>query len=734
MNDPQIFQAPEPRGSRSWIDSYLPQNQMVHHQPRQKLIDMAAVRGVIFRQRWLIAGIIIAAVVTGLIVTLLATPMYEARSTVRVEPYASYIVEGQNVDQGIAPSQVFQQLNTYVGIITSRNLANVVAEQKNLGERTDFLGPNIDESRPENMSDAQWLDAKQKMAAAKLHRSVSSEFPTNNWIITIVYRSEDPQIAAEMANAYSDAFVASDTKDTIAENEYAKEYLREQIQLVRGRLEEAEQAANGYARRSGIIVQTGQDEFGASGQTLTSSNLASINTRVAAATADRIAAEQRWRSVQSVPASQLPEVQSNQALQTLISDRTLKETELTDLRQRYNDEFPQIGNVRAQIETLNRQINRSSSDIKASVRNEYIVARNRENALRQELSDLTGATLAEQDRQVEYSVLEREAGALRLQLQALLARFNQVSTATDIQSGTINPLDTAIAPGSPYSPNLLRNMLMSIVFGIAFAGALAVLRELLDDRVRSLDDVEERLGLPLLGHTPFVEDEDIGTEGRNRFGSLMESYASIRSTIDFALPRDRNVIQLTSSEASEGKSTTAIILAELFASLGRKTLLIDADMRRPSLAGLIDVKDPEYGFVEVLLGHTDLESAVIKGVHENLEILPIRELPTNPSEILSSKQLRDFIDKYREEYSLIIFDAPPVLGLADAPALAGMVDGSIFVLEANRVRFSQAKVAIRRLQSAGGNVFGTVLTKYRALEAGQSYNYNYDYYQYGKSK
>ena len=258
-----------------------------------------------------------------------------------------------------------------------------------------------------------------------------------------------------------------------------------------------------------------------------------------------------------------------------------------------------------------------------------------------------------------------------------------------------------------------------------------MLRETLDDKVRSLDDVEEKIGLTLLGHTPYVDPKDLKV-GEDRFGQLMESYASIRSAIDFTLPREQNVIQLTSSQASEGKSTTAVILAELFANLGRKTILIDADLRRPSIAELVNIEKPETGFVEVVLGHTEMEAAVVKGTHENLDILPVASVSPNPSELFASPQMREFIEKCRAEYSLVIIDTCPVLGIADAPLLASLVDGTVFVLEANKVPFGQARAAIRRIRMGNGNVIGTVLTKYRALEAGQSYDYQYGYYQYGK--
>ncbi len=733
MNDRPIIPPPhDPRGSGNWLEAYLPDTQLVPHQRRQQLIDLAAIRGILFRQRWVIAGVMALASVLGLAITLLATPMYEAQATVRVQPYGTQFLEGQDLGPGIHANQVYDLLATQVEVIRSRSLAETVAADNNLGERYDLLGKDIDEQRPPKFSDEQWAQEKQSIAAGILMGSLDTEVPQMNWIITIGYQSDDPVLAAEMANAYSAAFVASDTKTNIASNQYAQDYLQQQIVRIRGELAAAEQQANTYARNNAIIVQqtSGEDDDGI--VTLTNSSLVDINTRVSAARAARIQAEQRWQSIRNLPASQLPEVQNSPVLQDLIADMAGKQAELVDLRQRYTDDFPQIQNTIGQIATLQAQVDRTSADIKSTVRSDYQIALRQERALERELASLTSASLAEQDRQVEYNVLEREAEALRYQLKLLLDRYNEISTAANAQSGQITALDAAIVPTTPFEPSLFRNMALALVIGAVFAGGLAVLRETFDDKIRTLDQVEERLGLPLLGHTPFVEDRDLEAEGTNRFGALMEAYASIRSALDFSMPRDRNVIQLTSSDEGEGKSTTAVILAELFAGMGRKTLLIDADLRRPSVASLLNLEKPESGLVEVLLGHTDLKSAVIKGVHKNLHILPIGEAPPNPTELLASAELRKFIEKYREEYSLIIFDSCPVMGLADAPMLSRLVDGTVFVLEANRVGFNQSKNAIRRIRGAGGHMVGVILTKYRALEAGQAYDYQYSYYRYGE--
>ncbi|MFN3863720.1 MAG: GumC family protein [Erythrobacter sp.] len=733
MNERPLVQASEPARQGAWLDAYMPEGHLYPAAPRPQLINYAAVRGIIFRQRWLVGSVIVLAMLAGLVITLLSTPMYLSQAKVALKPYGQYVVEGQDVEQGAPANQFYEYILTQIEVIKSRLLAETVATNLNLATRNDFLGKDVDEGRAPGMSDEQWLEAKKNMAISILTSSVEASAPPENWVITIGFRSESPTLAAEIANAYADAFVASGSNSTIQGNRYALDYLLKQIEDTRTRLAEAEQVANTYARNSGIIVQQSGEEEDTATSTLTAANLASINARVTNARAARIEAEQRWRAIQNLPAAQLPEVQSNPVLQGLVSERTEKSAQLADLRQRYNDDFPQIRNLEAQLKVLDTQIERSSNDIKATVRNQFLVAQAQERALASELASLTGERLVEQDQQVELSVLDREAQALRDQLKVLLDRYNQINSAANVDPGTMTKLDPAIVPSSPYSPNLLQNLGLALVFGVALAGLLAVLRETLDDRIRSLDDVEEKVGLPLLGHTPYVEGRDIEALGTNRFSALMEAYSSIRATIDFSLPRNRNVIQFTSSQAGEGKSTTSVILAELFAGLGRKTLLIDADLRRPSVAGLLDIERPKVGFVEVLLGHVELEAAIVRGVHENLEILPVGEIPPNPVEILASQELRDFIAKYREEYSLIIFDCSPVLGLADAPMLGHLVDGTVFVLEANKLPFGQARAAVKRLAGAGANVIGVILTKYRAVESGQSYGYQYEYYQYGRS-
>ncbi len=735
MNDRSLIQTPEPSPQGGWVDAYMPDGQIAAVRPQQMSFNLAMVRGILFRQRWLIAAVLTAAIVGGIVVSLLATPMYRAESKVRITPYGSYIVQGQDVEQQVASNQVFTYIATQIEVIKSRSMAETVAAELNLGTRYDLLGKDVDQGRPANMSDQQWVKAKEQMAASILSESVNVDVPEDNWVLKIGFNSPNPELAAEMANAYADAFAKSDSRRMARNSEYALEYLSSQIKDVRERLAAAETASNAYARQSGIIVQQiddGSEDGGTS--TLTAVNLASINERVAIARANRIEAEQRWRSVQNLPASQVPEVQASPRLQVMVNERNLKNVQLTELRQKYNDDFPQIVTLLAQIKALDTQIERDSADVKATLRSTFIVAQNQERALEAELSSIAGSRLVEQEKQIEYGVLEREAAALRDQLKVLLDRYNEINSAAQADAGTITKLDAATVPGSPYSPNYMRNLSLALLLGVALAAGLAVVAETLDDRVRTLEDVENKLGMTLLGHTPEVDEQSLADGSSNKFSALMEAYSSIRAAVDFSLPRNRNVLQLTSSQAGEGKSTTAVILAELFASLGRKVLLIDADLRRPSVSKLLDIERPKVGVVEVLLGHAEMADAVIKGSHDNLEILPVGEIPPNPAELLASGEFAALIDQVRKDYSLVIIDCSPVLGMADAPLVARMADATVFVMEANKVPFGQARTALKRLAQGGGKVAGVVLTKYSALEAGQYYAYQYGYYQYGRDK
>lgn len=720
-------------GNASWIDRYLPGGTGQRAQAPQ-MIDVATVRGFVWRQRWILVGVTALMLVLGFIVTLLTTPTFQANSVVRVDPEQGDIFEGESLTPSIAVNYLDSYLNTLAAVVESRALAEQVVDALKLDQRPDFL-PSASQ-RPAGVTPENWARQRREMAIVTIRGGVEAKVPPLQRVVEIEYRSSDPRLAAEIANAYADKLLTDDLRRNLQKNVYAQEYLQSEIAAIRTRLDDAQRQALGYARANGIIgeamLQNGSESSeGAAPQTITAANLASVTGNLSAARAKRIDAEQRWRSVAGTAYTSLPEFQDSAAANSLQAERSKIVAQLAEQSIRYGPDHPQIRELQAQLDTIDRQLGAIGNQIKSALRQEYEIARRQEAALSGELARVSGETLDEQNRRVTFNQLNSNAQAVQTQLTTLLERYNQISASANVRPSTMTVLDRATVPAGPVSPNLLRNLLLAAVLGAGLALALAVVRETLDDRLRSGEDVENKLGIPLLGVTPLLEEGDSVEDSP----ALAEAHSSIRAAIDFALPRPgHNVILLTSSQSVEGKTTTAVALAGEYARLGRSVLLVDADLRRPSLAKRFGLARPAKGFGEVLAGDVALHDALIENTQTNLDVLPVGAIPPNPVEIVSSYRAREFFEQQRQRYDVILIDSPPVMGLADAPLLSHLADGVVFVVESNRAHFGQAKTALRRLRDAEASIIGVVLTKFRALEAGQSDDYQYAYYTYGQKK
>ncbi len=701
----------------------------------QGLFDLTSIRAILWRQRWVLLFVTAAAVLAGLVLTMLMTPMYQASATVRIDPMDSEIIEGQEVvDTYIPSNEIYRQMETLKGVIISRNMALQVVDELDLTKSEIVLGELAGQTAPAGVQADAWTEQKRQAAAAELMGSIAVDIPLDTRIIRITTTSTDPQMAARIADSYTQNFLTDNVDRTVEANSYAREYLEKEISETREKLRQSEIAAIQYARANRIIGQAPQSQFGDDiglAPTITLTNLAETSTQLNVARGKRIDAEQRWRAVASVPPTQLPEVRTNGAIQTLAARGAQIEAQMSEMRQRYRDDYPALRGLVAEKATIDRQVAAMSNEVKRSIRDEYEVARRREVALERELQTVSNATLDEQDRQVQYNLMARDAAADRDQLATLLQRYNLISSASNVQRNDATLLDSALVPGGPSSPNLFTNLFLALVLGAGLAVAIAIMRELFDDRLRSIEDLESKLRVPALGQTPHVT-QNISGELDSVFSPLSEAYSSIRATLDFALPKAGHyVIQFTSSQPGEGKTTSAIAVATKFASLGRRVLLIDMDLRRPAVARSLGLDKPQVGIVDVLHGRIALEAALIND-SDNLFILPVGQIPHNPVEILSSGLVPEFLTKHRRDFDVIVIDSSPVLGIADAPLLSRFVDAVVFVVEANRAHFGQVKMAVRRLRDMNANIIGAMLTKFRALEVGKDYNYQYQYYAYNE--
>ncbi len=731
LQDNQSLSAPG-----NMVDRYLPgDGDSRAGIPVGGFLNAANVRAMLWRQRLVLICVTGLVAVMGLILTMLMTPIYEATSTVRVNNQGQEIIEGAELGAYISANELSTHLNTLASVVSSRSMAASVVDSLDLVEKQAASAPAD--------APAMTPQARREALIDYLSGSVDVENLPNSRILAISFSSDDGVFAAQVANAYAENFVASSLLQGVEANSYAREYLEEQIAQTRENLRQAELAAIGYARQNRIIGNSMPGGGGGGGMgdglgsgttgtatTMTVENLSSINAAVMAARATRIAAEQRWRAVAEIPATQLPEVRDSPTVQSLRSRIAEAEAARMTLSERYQADYPQVRELDRELGALREQVASASAEIKRSIRDEYTVAQRQEAALQGELSTISAQTMSEQDRRVQYNLLERDAQGLRTQLDALMYRFNQLAAASNIRSSDVSLLDRATVPRAPSSPNLPKNLAAALLLGLALAVGIAVLRETLDDKLRSGEDVERKLGARMIGQTPFIAKE-VPDEIGNFFSPISEAYASIRATLDYRLANVSNpVILFTSSQSSEGKTTSAVAVARKYASIGKKTLLIDMDLRRPSVAGHLFDERPKTGVVEAIYMHVPLEQAIVSGGDDNLDVLPVGAIPDNPAEILSSGLVNELLAKCRARYDVIVIDSSPVLGIADAPLLSRFVDGVIFIVEANSAQAGQARQAIGRLRDMNANLLGVVLTKYRALDAGESYDYQYRYYSY----
>jgi capsular exopolysaccharide synthesis family protein len=457
-----------------------------------------------------------------------------------------------------------------------------------------------------------------------------------------------------------------------------------------------------------------------------------MNADLATARTARIQAEQRWRSAAGTPVMSLPEVIENGTISGLRSERSRLESELSKLLQTFGDDYPEVGQVRSQLAAVDGQITTIANQVKNSIRERYQVAARQEAAIAGRMGGLRSETLQDQDRRVRFDILNRDAATNRELYASLLQRYRQVSTAAGVTNNNISILDRAIPPSSPIKPRPLFNLALAALAGLGLGLLLAFIRERLTDTLRTPDDVTSKLKQPLLGTTPKLPGKmDVNEALTASTSSISEAYHSVRSSIEFSsaagLPK---TLLITSSRPGEGKSTTALAVAADFARFGRNVLLVDADLRMPSLHKTLDVRN-DVGLVNVIVGKTKLQDAVVGT--GGLMFLPSGPIPPNPAELLAPHIVARFVDEALARYDIVIFDGPPVLGLADAPQIGRIVEGTVLVLEADGAHRGQAKTAIKRLEAANARVLGVVLSKFNAAASGYGDQYGYNY-SYGESK
>lgn len=430
-------------------------------------------------------------------------------------------------------------------------------------------------------------------------------------------------------------------------------------------------------------------------------------------------------------------VMENPVIQTHKQTLAVLESEYEENLKIYKPAYPKMVQLKSNIDELNEEIESEVSNIQNAVKSDYKAAVREEAMLKSNISDLKKQILEMQAGSTEFQVLKRDVDTNRELYDGLLQRMKEVDVTAGIGTNNISVVDPAEVPKSAYKPNMKKNLMLAVVLGLFGGIGLAFLFEHLDDTIKSGVDLEKLTGLAVLGIIPEINRQQDGVESvalmtqDEPTSNLAEAYRSVRTALTLSTASGSpKVLHLTSSGPGEGKTTSALAMAIAYTQAGSNVLLIDADLRNPSLHKEMGLSN-EVGLTNYLVADYKPSQVVQQTGVANLWVLPTGPIPPNPAELLSSGKMVDFVTTAAKKFDMVIIDSPPVLGLADALVLANMSQATVLVVDAGVTRNGSIEGSMQRLKRARSNIIGTLLVKYGQGSSGYGYDYHYNYNYYG---
>jgi len=688
---------------------------------------------IIRRRKWIILGSVVAALAAALVITMLMTPLYTARATVEIQREGANIVNVRQVESELnSRDEEFYQ--TQYSLLKARSLAERVARNLRLYEDQSFLSAfELDGNTPAGTTTARPVltpaqrDARIRQASDILLKNVGIAPIRQSRLVEVTFTSPDPQLSARIVDAWTRHFIEQALERRFEATSYARRFLEQRLGQLGGRLETSERQLVDYAVRQGIVnLSSGTRGEGgtAAERPLVADQLAALNQELQRATADRMAAQSR---VQTAGSGATNISVASPALVGLRQRRSEVASEHSRMLIQFEADYPPARALEAQVAQLDRAIAAEEARIRTASQNEFRSAAGREGQLAQRVEGLKGELLDNRSRSIQYNIHQRDVDTNRQLYEALLQRYKEIGIAGGVGINNIVVVDVARIPQSPSSPVLVLNMLIALLGGLVVGAGLALAMEQVDEAIADPTEIENKLRLPILGVVPKIAEGDLGRELGDRKSSIAEAYLSIQTSLGFStdhgVPRS---LVVTSTRPGEGKSTTSYALAQSLARTGRRVILVDGDMRSPSIHHEFGVRN-EHGLSNYLAGEGDLSKLILPTGIEGVSVLTAGPQPPNAAELLTGPRIGQLLDELRSRFDHIIVDAPPVMGLADAPLLTSRAEGTVYVIESRGTRTSMARLALSRLEAAQARILGGVLTKFESKRAHYGYGYDYGY-------
>jgi capsular exopolysaccharide synthesis family protein len=698
---------------------------------------------IIRKRKWIIVTALVLSVTTALIASLMMTPQYKAEITLEIAPDNPKITTFEDVVELDAPQAEFYE--TQYKLIKSRTLADMVSKDLELDTNPEFdpdkEGQGLSLIAPLRKVFSREKPADPKKAAADRRvrdKKITDEFlkrvnidpDRKSRLVKVSFLSRDPEFSATVINVLGDKYIEWLLERKLDATKSARKFLEKQLSQVKANLERAEEELNKFSKSADIIsLDTNLN--------LTYKQLAELNEALAQSENERLGKEAYYEQIKNGSFEYIPQVVNDESIQNLNEEYVKVKADYDNMTVIYGPNYPDIKQLGAKLASIKSDIQKRVNGIAESINKDYEAALRKENIMKKRTEEQRQRASALNDKAIQYKILEREVETNKSIYQTLLQRVKETEVTSGIKATNIQIVDYATAPLMPHSPNIPLNLLIAVFVGLTAGVFLAFVTEHFDKTIKDEEELKKMFSIPFLGGVPLVSAQDTESSQiekiahTNPMSVISESFRVIRTSVLFASPDRRPKSMLvTSSQPLEGKTTCTSNLAISFTQSGYRVVLIDADMRRPRLSKIYrnGGNANGAGLSTYLIGKYPLGDTVRETEIENLHVIMSGPIPPNPAELLGSERMKELINTLHDQYDIVLFDGPPVLGFADSQLLARAVDGVLIVTSTGITQRKTLQLSIEELRKVQGKIIGAIINR---LES-RSSRYRYNNYYYGE--
>jgi capsular exopolysaccharide synthesis family protein len=545
----------------------------------------------------------------------------------------------------------------------------------------------------------------------------------NSRLVEVSYRSQDPQLAARVANGVAKAYIEQNLDFRFTASRDASQWLGQQLEEQRKQVETAETALQHYREQNDALSVEDREN-------IVVQKLADLNSAVTKAKTDRLLKESMYRQLAAIEHNStaldtFPAILANQFIQQQKTELASLQRQRAQMAEKLGERHPEMLRIESAIQSSQMKLDGEIAKVVQGVRTEYQAARAQEQSLTSALETQKGEALLMNRKAIDYGVLERDVESSKQIYQSLLQRAKETGVSGALKTSNIRVVDAADPSADPVSPKRALNLLIGLLGGALCGIGMAFFFEYLDNRIKSPEELESLLGLPSMGLIPKLTSDNGGADPLISNGvpaNFSEAFRGLRTNVLFSFADEgaRSVV-VTSTGPGEGKTTVACNLAMGMAMAGQRVLLIDADMRRPRVHEALKLqRDP--GLSNLLVGAAKAADVMRQTGVPNLYVLPAGKTPPNPAELLGSKRFAELLHSLRDHFDLVVIDTPPVMAVTDAAVVGYRASGVLFVAAADATNRHAAQTALDQLEHARVRFIGAVLN--RVDLAGNPYYYS----------